>query len=321
MTYKRLLCMAALCAACGTDDAVTPGDGSGTPNGDGGSPSVDGGSNNRDGGLLGSDGGPAVGTAGCGKMDLLFVIDNSGSMSEEQENLASNFPRVIGVLDALKGGGIDYRVGVTTTSIGAALAGIPFLMSTSENGALLQTNDMQQPWLSRGEPNLAERFTALATVGTSGSGKEQPLRAALAAVSEPLTTGSNAGFLRPDALTAIVVLTDEDDSSSAPEMLDPVLMLFPVPGSELPVADFVKGFDSARGGRGNWASAVIAGDKMEGCESAFGEANYGERLVDFVSQTGPNAVLGSICQGDLAGELDKALNVFASACETFVPLF
>ena len=32
-------------------------------------------------------------------MDLLFVIDNSGSMSQEQQNLIANFPMFISVLD------------------------------------------------------------------------------------------------------------------------------------------------------------------------------------------------------------------------------
>lgn len=254
-------------------------------------------------------------------IDLLFVIDNSGSMTQEQQNLAQNFPRVIGVLDALKGGSVQYRIGVTTTSIGEELTAIPFLSSSAENGALLQTTDMQHPWLERGEPDLAARFTRLATVGTDGSGKEQPLRAAKAAVTEREADGSNTGFRRSNALLAIVILTDEDDSSSGQDTLDPFFGLIPLPGSEIPIADYVRSFDSASGSRGNWASAVIAGDKQDGCESAFGAANYAERLVDFVQQTGANAVLGSICTGDLAGELDKALNVFTNACETFVPLF
>ena len=34
------------------------------------------------------------------ELDLLFVIDNSGSMQEEQENLIKNFPRLIEALRA-----------------------------------------------------------------------------------------------------------------------------------------------------------------------------------------------------------------------------
>src|SRR5450432_184849 len=41
----------------------------------------------------GSGMGSGSGVAGqCDKMDIVFVVDDSGSMSEEQSNLASNFP-------------------------------------------------------------------------------------------------------------------------------------------------------------------------------------------------------------------------------------
>ena len=41
---------------------------------------------------------------------------------------------------------------------------------------------MTNAWLSRGEPDLAARFATLATVGTTGNGIEQPLKAAREAV-------------------------------------------------------------------------------------------------------------------------------------------
>src|SRR5262245_11439832 len=50
---------------------------------------------------------------GCQAIDVLFVIDNSGSMGQEQTNLIANFPAFISVLDQ---SGLDYRVAVTTTS-------------------------------------------------------------------------------------------------------------------------------------------------------------------------------------------------------------
>src|SRR5262245_57636987 len=60
------------------------------------------------------DGGPVVtpDARRCEKIDVLFVIDNSGSMGQEQANLTANFPMFIQVLND---SGLDYRVGVTTT--------------------------------------------------------------------------------------------------------------------------------------------------------------------------------------------------------------
>lgn len=50
-------------------------------------------------------------------VDILFVLDNSGSMGEEQANLAANFGAFISVLEdpAVKA---NYRLGVTTTDNG-----------------------------------------------------------------------------------------------------------------------------------------------------------------------------------------------------------
>ncbi len=61
---------------------------------------------------------------GCqDKIDLLFVIDNSGTMGEEQLNLAKNFPLLIAQLEALEDGtgirvGADVNIMVTTTDVG-----------------------------------------------------------------------------------------------------------------------------------------------------------------------------------------------------------
>jgi hypothetical protein len=50
-------------------------------------------------------------------VDILFVIDNSGSMAEEQELVAANFKAFIDVLEApdVKA---NYRIGITTTDAG-----------------------------------------------------------------------------------------------------------------------------------------------------------------------------------------------------------
>lgn len=49
------------------------------------------------------------------KVDILFVIDNSGSMGEEQATLAANFDAFIDELEEVDA---DYRIGITTTDDG-----------------------------------------------------------------------------------------------------------------------------------------------------------------------------------------------------------
>jgi hypothetical protein len=48
-------------------------------------------------------------------LDVLFVIDNSGSMGEKQTRIATSVPMLIAPLDAA---GVDWRIGVTTTDSG-----------------------------------------------------------------------------------------------------------------------------------------------------------------------------------------------------------
>ena len=48
------------------------------------------------------------------KLDVLFVVDNSGSMSTSQTNLANNFPSFI---NTFKSKGYDFKIALATVSI------------------------------------------------------------------------------------------------------------------------------------------------------------------------------------------------------------
>ena len=54
------------------------------------------------------------------KTDILFVVDNSGSMAENQQKVATDLP--VFVAELQKSGGVlnSFRVGVTTTSVYSA---------------------------------------------------------------------------------------------------------------------------------------------------------------------------------------------------------
>jgi hypothetical protein len=67
--------------------------------------------------------GCASGDGSCNQVDLLFVIDNSGTMAEEQANLAANFPLLIDKLQGLTDpqGNLlhpDVNIMVTTSDLG-----------------------------------------------------------------------------------------------------------------------------------------------------------------------------------------------------------
>jgi hypothetical protein len=175
------------------------------------------------------------------KTDILFVIDNSGSMGEEQEGVARELPEFIRALRA--GGGLeqDFRVGVVTTSVYLHSVQPPSQAQPNPQPTLRTEPYADQAgrlrpvpnpdgtfaaapprWLEGTDPSLDARFALLVRQGVSGSGQETAFEAAYRAVTPPLSTqapgeppalGGNAGFLRDGARLLVVVVTDEDDCS------------------------------------------------------------------------------------------------------------
>ena len=259
----------------------------------------------------------------CDKMDIVFVIDNSGSMEEEQVNLASNYPAFIEVLEDYDYD-LDYRVAVTTTgmdytyNITLPIGGtMPSSQDGGDNGALLQRCDMTRSWIEHSDATPVETFACASQVGYSGPNDEMPLAAMRAAFDDRISDGTNLGFLREDALLGVVFLTDEDDCSHEEEVT--LGFAEDLCDSQLePVADYLSFLDTLKGDRARWAVAVIAGETD--CDSDWGGAAEAHRLKDFVTQTGTNAVLSSICDADLATALEEALDTFDTACEGFPPI-
>jgi len=254
---------------------------------------------------------------GCQAIDVLFVIDNSGSMGQEQTNLIANFPGFISVLDA---SGLDYRVAVTTTGRDYSYTmtlpiggGVPMSQDGGDNGSMLKTAAMTKRWIDKVDPDVSGTFSTLANVGTDGPSDEMPLSAMRDAFEERMTDGTNQGFHRPDALLAIVFLTDEEDCSY--EL--PVTLGFTqsLCSSQMePVDNYLSFLDQYTGNRTRWAVAAIAGPGPGACSSDFGSAAAASRLKQFVQQTGTNATMSSICEGDLSIGLTQALELFESAC-------
>lgn len=268
---------------------------------------------------------------GCEKMDILFVIDNSSSMEEEQTNLRQNFPRMVELLDAYKSGSgnaLDYRVGVLKTG------GIKRSQHPDDNfrptffapdGALIRDCGLDNPWVSSADADPAQSFSCLANVGIHGSIFEMPLRALELAASSRVEDGTNASFFRDDALLAIVVLTDEDDCSRSEDKLS-----FPsgqvdrvntcMPENLVAFGNVLAALDSLKTERSHWALSVIAGVEEDGCSSALGDAGEAVRLKEFALASGEQAVVSSICDGDLRAPLEAAMARFNVACESFAPI-
>ncbi len=200
------------------------------------------------------DAGPVVLDGGGGpiSVDMLFVVDNSGSMSEEQEALARQFPRLVRLLvtgDLDEDGRAEFepvtdlRVGVVTTELDIGRTDIPgcrVSLADGDDGALRTHGYFWRDECVRNYPRFldyapgsgespdrfVQELACKALVGNDGCGFEQPLEAALKALtastsSIEFATGTgradldNAGFVRDGSILAVVLVTDEDDCSAA----------------------------------------------------------------------------------------------------------
>jgi len=140
---------------------------------------------------------------GCDKMDILFVIDNSGSMIEEQNNLIQNFPQFIQVLEDYRtpaGTQLTYRVGVIDTSkkvtVNMKMPGFPTPIPEpmpGSSGALKTVQGSGQKWIEGPGADVSSQFSNIARVGTNGSGFEMPLEVARLAFSEGKKTAQMQG--------------------------------------------------------------------------------------------------------------------------------
>ena len=130
-----------------------------------------------------------------GVVDILWVVDDSGSMTNERSTLVGNFNRFVQELLSLQ---VDFQMGVT--SIVAA-----------DGGRLRGTTKI----ITNMTPNPRAVFQSNTTFPSSRSRWEQGLRMTQLALTPPNIDagGANAGFLRANAALAIIVLTNEDDSS------------------------------------------------------------------------------------------------------------
>ncbi len=164
-----------------------------------------------------------------GKVDILWVIDSSNSMSWAQTQLNSRFDSFARQLSDAK---VDFRLGVTSIDAcnfnlktGAAIAdsvcpdaeGISSGKDSNGNvfgplrGEFLTDSVTGKKVLSPGADFL-EAFKRIAMLGTDGSAFEHGLLSAKMAIQKSIS-GVNAGFLRNDANLQVIVLSDEEDDS------------------------------------------------------------------------------------------------------------
>ena len=280
---------------------------------------------------------------GCRKVDFLFIIDNSGSMSEEQKNLINSFPSFIETIqqeleeaqdyhimvidsdayvfagceticplffDFCPGGGADYKCGITQPEECEDVLGAGVIHPKGENSSGKACNfSSQARYMDVSEPDLTAAFACAAQVGTGSSDEpERPMQAMVAAVApNGLSAECNLGFIRQDAILVVTVITDEDDNEG----------------------------DGSLGNVEGWRASLIAAKK--GDETALAvlgligdtdkpnpmcgneEAESSPRLRQFIESFGERGVVGSVCAPSYKTFFQQAVGIIDSTCESFVP--
>jgi hypothetical protein len=123
------------------------------------------------------------------KVDVLFVVDNSCSMSEDQAALAINAAAFITTLDT---SGADYRLATITTD----------------------NPDFRGPILYPGYPDIIAEFETQLVAGTMGDAYEKGLEMAYLSTEPGGDAEPGGAFQRRDAVLSIVFVSDEDDYST-----------------------------------------------------------------------------------------------------------
>jgi hypothetical protein len=140
------------------------------------------------------------------KVDVLWVIDNSCSMAEEQATLVNNFESFISYfLDSQ----LDWHIGVTSTDMTAG-------DEPGKNGHLNTAGGYK--YIDENTPNPIQVFQEMATLGTSGSGMEKGIAATHSALVVHNGCVHNEDFYREDATLSVIVISDEEDYSEEPSL-------------------------------------------------------------------------------------------------------
>lgn len=139
------------------------------------------------------------------KVDILIVIDNSGSMSYEQAEMAKRFA---GFVDSLNG--LDWQLGITTTDVTTD--------KVFSDGKLLAFAENKYK-LTSGDDIAAAKDLFGKTIQrakSEGSGSEQGTRAVYRSVERAFDSANditkNAELFRDGASLAVVIVSDADES-------------------------------------------------------------------------------------------------------------
>jgi len=222
--------------------------------------------------------------------DVLFVVDNSCSMQDEQDELAANFSNFIETF--VNSSTIDYHIGVVRGDL---------LSGDSDNWGILEELPAGGRWIDPDTGSTPQdkidAFTEIANVGTSGPGScEMGLQATRSALTyQSYPGGPNDGFYRDDALLSLIILSDESDHGQ--EQGDPIFGGGACGGVH--PNEFIPWFLYDLKGPNNQDKLLftsIIGDRPGGCSNGDNSADQGDGYWEVIDGVDGNFL--SICSDD-----------------------
>ena len=212
------------------------------------------------------------------EIDVLWVVDDSQSMADEQAKIADRFDSFLTGMDEA---GVDWHIGVISTDL-----------DNLETAALLQG---EPPVLTMDTPGFREEFQRRVQVGIDGSDMEKGIDAAFQALSEPLVSGPNYGFRRPGATLMINYFSDENDCSDRGALAGEWIAEPCYDRSErlVPVIDLIRDYRTlVSQGERMFVSSIVGPKIAEGCEGAKPGSRYKTMADAF------GGLKGDICEQD-----------------------
>ncbi len=202
------------------------------------------------------------------EVDVLWVVDTSGSMGKRQAEVAKQVPIFIAGLNAT---GLDYNIGVTTMD----------MSGDGAKGKLIAQSGTPLV-LRRSTPNLNNILAGRLMAGETGSPVERGREAMLAALNLSGTGKFNEGFLRSKSLLNVIFVTDEEDESDN-------------------AVDYVAALDSIKPllplGDRSWVAHFIGVSTDPSCKTAeWGFSSAGIRYMNLATASG--GAKESICDAD-----------------------
>jgi len=216
--------------------------------------------------------------------DILFVIDDSCSMVDEQEELAANFDAFI---QNFEGTDLDFHIGVTKGDLEPGEANDWGILETLPDGSR---------WIDADTADPIAAFNGLANVGADGSGEcEMGLQGSFSALQYQNNPGRpNEGFYREDALLTLVVVSDEIDHGAD----ETSIPLFPSCDGIQP-DEYIPWWLNSLKGAGNLDKLIwtgIVGDRPGGCAVGDNSADEGQGYWEVIDAVGGHFL--SVCSND-----------------------